>query len=134
MSPKKSPKKPRKSPPPRAAAPSPWKAPPPAFTRPSADDRLLELFHHVTSVRTDVSLLHHRLERTDQHIRTLAVLAEARELLRAVVKLAPAVPPPQGADPAWFAKHGAARLPLELTQAAGELLPQLNELLKEARR
>lgn len=104
-----------------------WKAPEPSFTRPSLDDRLLEVFHLSQSIERRLEVAGLRAEYRHDQVRAIALLAQCREVLRALVKLGPAVPQPKD-------RVGLEELPLELLQAAGELLVPINELLQEARR
>ena len=127
-------KKTKKRPAPHASPARPtWKAPPATFT-PSADERLLEMFHATQSVSTRLTLLELQLHRDNEQRRAVALLAGAREVLRAIVRQGPSVPLPRAENVVAGKGLLAAAVPLELLQAAGDLLPALNEFLTGAQR
>lgn len=97
----------------------------PAVFRVTDDDRLLELFNLVEANTRSIGMLELRVERSVEQLRAIALIVEARDILRAVLKLQPAVPP---------LNRAAYPVPLELLQAAGDLLIPMNELLKGAQR
>ena len=86
---------------------------------------------HISAARL-LAAFHATADARDQ-VRAIALLAGAREVLRAIVKLGPAVPAPKG-QRTYPLTLKVCEVPLELLQAAGDLLPPINELLKGAQR